>query len=88
MNEEKHIQIIVAGMAGVGKSTIADIIHEALRDAGFANITITSDDVVAMSPARRQICVASLIESGNTINIQERKILSPVPDVRAIPKPE
>jgi nucleoside-triphosphatase THEP1 len=92
VNENNHIQIIVAGLPGVGKTTVSDIIHEALRDAGFTNLTFIDEGSARLrrlSPSvitaeRRKLCVASLIKDETSIGIQTRQMLRPIRGVKTV----
>lgn len=82
VNENNHIQVIVAGLPGVGKTTVSDIIHEALRDAGFKNLTFVDEGSAAITAERRKLCVASLIKNETSIGIQTRQMLRPITQYR------
>ena len=84
MNENNHIQIIVAGLPGVGKTTVSDIIHEALRDAGFTNLTFIDEGSAVITAERRKLCVASLIKDETSIGIQTRQMLRPIRGVKTV----
>ena len=77
MNENNHVQVIVAGLPGVGKTTISDIIHKALQAEGFTNLTFVDEGSAVIDPERRKLCVDSLIEKNTTIGIQTRQMTSP-----------
>jgi adenylylsulfate kinase-like enzyme len=77
MNEKNHIQVIVAGFAGVGKTTVGDIIHKALLSEGFTNITFVDEGSAVITEERRKLCVASLIEDKTSIGIQTRQMTKP-----------
>jgi broad-specificity NMP kinase len=84
VNENNHIQIIVAGLPGVGKTTVSDIIHEALRDAGFTNLTFIDEGSAVITAERRKLCVASLIKDETSIGIQTRQMLRPIRGVKTV----
>lgn len=87
MNEEKHVQIIVAGYPGTGKSTVAHIIHEALEDYGFKNIEV-EDDMGPISQDRAEFCATAIQEAGNTIHVQTRQLQRATPSGDWKPVPQ
>jgi len=73
MDERKHVQIIVTGYPGAGKTTIATIIYEALKAKGFKHVAL-DDEEGLISSELRDFRTSSLIESENAITIQTRQL--------------
>ena len=88
MDDKNHIQAIIAGFSGVGKTTVFDLFREALKNAGFSNLTLMDEGSVVMTSERRELCVASLIENNTSIGIQTRLMRSPITNMTRIPLEE
>jgi broad-specificity NMP kinase len=84
MDERKHVQVIVAGYPGVGKTTVATIILGALEAAGFKDVDLQDDTDPIDEEVLYRRC-ASITEAGNTVGIQTRSLLSPIKGMKAMP---
>ena len=79
MSEDNHVQVIIAGSPGSGKTTVANIVCAALREAGLEKVFLADD----FAPGEPQlplpkdaldICSRAMVKNETTIHVQTRQI--------------
>jgi tRNA uridine 5-carbamoylmethylation protein Kti12 len=79
MSEDKRVQIIIAGYPASGKTTVANIICAALKDAGLEDITLSDEFAPGelegpVSQEKIDVCAKSMVERKASIHVQTRQI--------------
>jgi len=79
MDEKKHVQVIIAGYPATGKTTIANIVCAALRDAGLNNILVSDEfapgELEEPWPQEKiDTCAKCMVDAGTTVHVQTRQI--------------
>lgn len=67
------ITIIVSGSAGVGKSTIATLIHRYLKSLGFTASIKLADNEMPRCPSDLRKSIASLLDQKTPMRIVEKQ---------------
>lgn len=78
MDDRKHVQIIIAGMPGSGKTTVKEVIEKALRDAHFNVSSVVDEDVELEQRKETWRYIEKMNSHGHTVGIQVRPIRSPI----------
>lgn len=81
MNEENHIQVIIAGYPGAGKTTVANIVCAALKDAGIEKVSVSDEFApgeLEESWSRDKVdrCARDMADNSTTVHVQTRQIRS------------
>lgn len=80
VDERRHVQVIVAGYPGSGKTTVATLLRDALSahghdDVEIVDMALDDDDPTPDIVERR---LRSMKENGHTIGIQVRQLRTPI----------
>ena len=78
MDDSKHVQIIIAGLPGSGKTTVKEIIAKALLDAGLNATVAPEDEDNSVRRVATERYAKMMIEHGHTVGIQVRPIRVPI----------
>ena len=78
MDDSKHVQIIIAGMPGSGKTTVKEVVEKALRDAGLDVTSVVDDYSGGEQRHETWRYVEAMKTKKHTVGVQVRPILNPV----------
>lgn len=73
------MRITITGFIGEGKSTIATLIANALKDAGIKNVTVADEELIHSfyAPEKQNLRLASMATKGVPIVIETRTSARP-----------
>jgi tRNA uridine 5-carbamoylmethylation protein Kti12 len=80
MNERRHVQVIIAGYPGSGKTAVATLLRDALSahghdDVEIMDMSLDDDDPTPDIVEQR---LMAMKDNGHTIGIQVRTLLTPI----------
>ena len=78
MDDRRHVQIIIAGMPGSGKTTVKELVAKALRDAGLGVTVFAEPEDEVVGRVATEHYVRAMVDKGHTVAIQVRPILAPI----------